>query len=272
MYEMGEGEGVIRRRLGILVGLSVVALIPLAPAAVSSPGPMHYAANEASSYRATHALGYNLHDTGTSRSVIDQLPSGDRALVWVGEKCPSGVSAGLKAAVSALAGDARVVGYYLADEPHVASCPTGPSNLAAEADYIHTHAKGQIAFITLVNTGRDYSAFAPARSHADQVGLDPYPCNRRWGCTYSHIDDHVRAAEAAGISQKVIVPIIQVFGDSYYQMPNSIQLQLILNEWAKLVPAPLFDYSYSWDCQSGALSSCLSSSSSAQSVMHMHNG
>lgn len=242
-------------------------------AAQATAATMHFTANENGAFATTHALGFNLHDAGPTKAEVDGLPAGDRAVVWLGEKCPTGVSQGLTSAVSALAGDSRVEAYYLSDEPHAASCPQGAANLAAEADYIHAHAPGQLAFIVLLDTGSDYSTFAPAHTHVDAVGLDPYPCNvNLGGCDYPHIDDQVHQAESAGIGSGVIVPTFQAFGDSYYLMPSPSQLQSILDEWAKLVPHPVFDYTYSWGCQSGSLSSCLSTSPGDQKVMAAHNG
>jgi hypothetical protein len=265
---------VTRLLRAILTALVVAPLGAFAlHAAQAATVTMHFTANENGAFAATHSLGFNLHDTGPTKAEVDGLPGGDRAVVWLGEKCPTGVSQTLTSAVAALAGDSRVAAYYLSDEPHEASCPQGAANLAAEADYIHAHARGQLAFIVLLDTGNDYSTFAPAHTHVDAVGLDPYPCNVKLGdCDYSHIADQVHQAESAGIAASVIVPTFQAFGDSYYLMPSPAQLQSILNEWATLVPHPVFDYTYSWGCQGGSLSSCLSSSPGDQHVMAAHNG
>jgi hypothetical protein len=243
------------------------------PPAQAATATLHYTANEEGDYATPHSLGYNLHDTGPTQELIDSLPGGDRAVVWLGEKCPTGLSSGFVSAVTSLGQDSRVFAYYLSDEPHAAGCPNGAANLAAEADYIHAHTSGQLAFIVLLDTGADYATFAPGNTHVDAVGLDPYPCNvKLGGCNLQHIDDQVGAAEAAGISANAIVPTFQVFGNSYYLMPSPAQLQSMLDEWAKLVPHPVFDYSYSWGCQSGSLSSCLATSPGDQQVMAAHNG
>jgi hypothetical protein len=261
-----------RRAWAATIGAAAMIWLLVGPASHGTSTTLHYTPNEEGAYATTASLGFNLHDVGPTKQRVDSLPQGGRALVWVGEKCPSGVSTSLTAAVANLGTDPNVYGYYLSDEPHVSGCPSGPSNLAAEADYIHAHAPGQLAFITLVNEGSDYSAFRESVTHVDAVGLDPYPCNVNSGCTYSDIDGDVTAAEGAGIAPSVIVPIFQVFGDSYYLMPTGPQLQAILDEWAKLVPSPPFDYAYSWGCQSGSLTGCLSGSPADQSVMAQHNG
>ena len=257
--------------------LATALLVPVtaslaAPAAHAATPTLHYTANEDGAFQAAHALGYNLHDPGPTPSEVDSLPGNDRAVVWLGEKCPTGVSPSFASALSALGHDPRVLAYYLSDEPHANGCPKGPANLAAEADYIHGHTAGQLAFIVLIDEGSDYATFAPGTTHVDAVGLDPYPCNvNLGGCDYQHIDDQVHQAEAAGIGQNVIVPTFQAFGNNYYLMPSAGQLQSILNEWAALVPHPVFDYTYSWGCQGGSLSSCLSTSPPDQQVMAAHN-
>jgi hypothetical protein len=241
-----------------------------------SPTPsstLHYTANEDGGYAAPASLGFNLHDTGTDRGTIDSLPNNGRALVWLGEKCPSGLSSSFTSAVNGLGGDARVFGYYLSDEPDPGSCPQGPANVAAETDYIHAHSSGQRSFVVVDDTPGAWAAYAPAHSHLDLVGLDPYPCRTDTsGCDLSMIDSAVTRAEAAGIAQSIIVPTFQVFGASpAWVMPTPSQLQSILAEWAKLIPAPVFDYSYSWGCQGGSLSACLQSTSADQPVIHSHN-
>ena len=257
-----------------MTALLVPATAMLAPPpAHAASATLHYTANEEGDDATPHSLGYNLHDTGPTKELIDSLPGNDRAVVWLGEKCPTGLSSGLVSTINALGQDSRVFAYYLSDEPHAATCRQGAANLAAEADYIHAHTNGQLAFIVLLDTGSDYATFAPGNTHVDAVGIDPYPCNvNLGGCNVQHIDDQVSAAEGAGISANVMVPTFQAFGDSYYLMPSPGQLQSILDEWAKLVPRPIFDYTYSWGCQSGSLSSCLATSSGDQQVMAAHNG
>jgi hypothetical protein len=241
----------------------------------AQPGPatLHYTSNEDGGYAAPASLGFNLHDTGTDRGTIDSLPNNGRALVWLGEKCPSGLSSSFTSAVNGLGGDARVFGYYLSDEPDPGSCPQGPANVAAETDYIHAHSSGQRSFVVVDDTPGAWAAYAPAHSHLDLVGLDPYPCRTDTsGCDLSMIDSAVTRAEAAGIAQSIIVPTFQVFGASpAWVMPTPSQLQSILAEWAKLIPAPVFDYSYSWGCQGGSLSACLQSTSADQPVIQAHN-
>jgi hypothetical protein len=246
------------------------------PPSLASPSPggtLHYTANEDGAYALAASVGYNVHDTGTDRDTIDSLPGGGRALVWLGEKCPSGLSSSFTSAVDALGHDPHVLGYYLSDEPDPGACPGGPAGVAAEADYIHARAPGQRSFVVVDDTPGAWAAYAPAHSHADLIGLDPYPCRTDTGrCDYSMIDTAVNRAQAAGIPKAIMVPTFQDFGGaSSWFMPSPDQLRAILGRWAALVPNPVMEYSYSWGCQSGSLSDCLATRPDARQVMAAHN-
>src|SRR5579875_994991 len=65
--------------------------------------------------------GYNLVDLGPYRSVIDALPAGERALVWIGNYSHATCSftipdAKVRADLAPRAGDPKVAGYYIDDE------------------------------------------------------------------------------------------------------------------------------------------------------------
>ena len=240
---------------------------------VAAATTLHYTANEDGAYAQAAADGYNVHDTGTDPSTIDSLPGGGKALVWLGEKCPTGLSSSFTSAVDSLGHDSHVLGYYLTDEPDPGACPQGPANVAAESDYIHAHAAGQRSFIVVDDTPGAWAAYAPAHSHVDLVGLDPYPCRvDTSGCDYSLIDTAVKGAQAGGIPLADMVPTFQDFGGAgSWLMPTSTELLTILARWATFLPHPVMDYSYSWGCQSGSLSQCLANQPDAQQVMATHN-
>jgi serralysin len=107
----------------------------------------------------------------------------------------------------------------------------------------------------------DFSnTYNPASTHIDYYGLDPYPV--RTGTTtidYDMIDRAVAAAVASGIPASQVVPVYQTFGggtwmtdtDGKYIMPTPSQEQTMMDHWAKLAPAPAFDYAYAWGSQQG---------------------
>ena len=239
---------------GLLAGPATVsaAVVPAAaPAAAATTAgeTLHFIANRDGSTRPA-ALGFDLFDTGRS---LTGLPRGTKALVWLGEKVPTMPTAAWKRTVRRLATKPRVFGYYLSDEPHEAGSVAA---LRAKADFIARVSKGtQVSFITLSEVS-DFRTFRPAVSHVTLVGLDPYPSSVN-GFVLSKIDQKVKAARAAGIPARRIVPVYQAFGqggvkDGYYTMPTPRQTRRILARWHRLVPAPVFDYAYGWGHQSSA--------------------
>jgi hypothetical protein len=244
---------------------------------------LHYVANGHQDPNA-FALGFNLSDTGPTKATIDALPDGVRALVWVGNGFNSTCSwalsdADIQAKVGPLAGDPKVYGYFVSDEPHPSTCPDAPAQVNARSKLIHSIDPAAKTFIVVLEGSShpgEYAAFAP--TDIDLIGLDPYPCNLNnaaTGCSYQQIDQRVATAQAAGISPSRIVPVFQTFGQAcatskYYRLPSTRELQTMLDHWHALVPSPAFDYSYGWSNQSSACPT-LADAPDLQSVIHQHN-
>ena len=251
------------------------------PAPTSAPAPrpaatgtLHFVANTGPQVTAMSALGYNLFDTGVDPQTVHALPAGARALVWLGDlgdaDCgPPRLSfAEVTAAVDRLAGDPRVYGYFLADEPHPKACPGAVADIRARADYIRAHDPSHRSFVVVLDGtnqcggtyGCEFGALRPAESHVDLIGLDPYPCNTSnasTGCEYAKIDDTVRRAEAAGVPRTAMVPVFQAFGQqcagsNYYRLPAPAEMRTMLAHWTAQVAHPAFDYTYGWERQSSA--------------------
>jgi hypothetical protein len=199
--------------------------------------------------------------------------------------------------VDALKSNPRVYGYYLSDEPHPRVCPSAAADIKARADYIHATAPGQRAFIVVqdgsaacgADLGCEYRALRPARTDVDLVGLDPYPCHYDGNghpvpCDDALISGRVASAVLSGVLEKAIVPVFQAFGQrggsdgktGYYRMPSAGELAAILRTWSTLVPAPAFDYFYTFGVQcSGA--SCpapqaIVNTPDIRQVVELHNG
>jgi hypothetical protein len=69
------------------------------------------------------------------------------------------------------------------------------------------------------------------------------------------------------------VPVYQAFGGGGYSdwiLPTPAQEQQILSTWGSVVPAPAFDYAYSWGVQVG--DTALSDDPALQAVFAAHNG
>jgi hypothetical protein len=277
-----------RRNVALLAAL----VLPIASACGGPPSAgLHLAANgnfgPAGDFLPDE-LGFNMADV-TSPSDLAKLPDGVQALVWVG-RC-DGVTPGFTAAVQPYLGSSKVFGYYLIDEPD----PTGqwkpacsPAKLAAESDYLHQHSAGRKTFMIMMNLGSPTSptfvdrgaGYTPANTRVDLVGLDPYPCRSELnGCDYAAINGYVKAAEKAGWEVNSIVPVYQAFGggnwvDSgggHWLLPTAEQLATILSTWNRLVPNPVFDYSYSWGSQMNDTALSIAPASLRQ-VIAEHNG
>lgn len=261
-------------------------------------GTMHFIANVGNQMSQVEALGFNLIDTGPDPETVNALPAGVRALVWLGSldnaDCgnPGYTFSAFKTAVNRLIGNPKVFGYFLADEPHPATCTSAVADLRERADYIHSHDPTHRSFVVILDGsnhcngayGCEYSAMGPAKTHVDLVGLDPYPCNTgnaTSGCDYSDIDATIKRAEKYGIPASAIVPVFQVFGQScagsdYYRMPKATELSTMLAHWKALVPHPAFDYSYGWERQDSACPTLADANGSGgipnlQAVIKQHN-
>jgi hypothetical protein len=247
--------------MAVTMALAGALVLVGGPPAGAATTDNHYISNLDDS-TAPKKLGFTIFDTGSSRAEIAALPDGVRALVWLGEKCPTRADAAFRRTVDRLAHKARVFGYYLSDEPHVDECPGGPAALATRARYIRRASGGtQRSFIVLDKHNsnyKDYTAFRPQVTRVSLVGLDAYPCNVDSAtCEFSKINERVNAATKRNFPLRKIVPVYQAFGqentsDPYYRLPTAQELNRILARWAKLVPNPRMDYTYSWGNQGSA--------------------
>ena len=120
----------------------------------------------------TRPYGYNLVDLGPYRSLIDALPAGQRALVWIGNydqaTCSfSRSSSEIGRALTGLARDPRVAGYYIADEADDAQpafgghCPDVLGQVTARSRLVHRLAPGVFTY-EVVAEPSDFAAFAHA--------------------------------------------------------------------------------------------------------------
>lgn len=282
----------MHKKLLACVLLLFGCLAPLAngvTAHVHALGPvtsMHYTANgnfDSSGKYLPGADGFNVADVSSTSELTD-VPSGVKAMVWVGT-C-NGADSSFQSAVQPYVGSSKVYAWYLMDEPD----PTGTykpqctgTNLKAESDWLHAHAPGTKTFIILMNMSSSTSPSFPssysyANTGLDLYGIDPYPCRSELsGCDYTEISKYVSAAVAAGVPVSHMVPVYQTFGGGAwvddgggsYSMPTSTQMDQILSTWASSVPNPVMDYAYSWGSQNG--DTALDSSAALQSIFASHN-
>lgn len=253
-----------------------------AQAARSAPSTRHYAFGTNRNQRQALSLGFDVMDiTGSAsdprqtKAIVDALPNGVQGMIWVGNldntncSTPGYTTSEYRALVDALARDRKVYGFYLADEPHPQTCANAAADIRARADYLHAHSAFEQAFIVVQDgagpcgssLGCEFEALAPAKTHVDLVGLDPYPCHYAGGgspapCDYSLIGERVKAATSHGVPARAIVPLFQEFGQQgrvggpvYYRMPALAELRTILSTWSSLVPSPSLDAAYTFGVQ-----------------------
>src|SRR5437763_875895 len=128
-----------------LVMLAVVILLAASSAvakrlrAEARKGPPQYRGmfDSESAPAVVAAHGWNLLDV-SSQASADQLPARTSGLVWVGDydnsTCDWEVpDAALTAEIAAMAGDPKVAGYDISDEPDPAACPSPPAPSAEGA-------------------------------------------------------------------------------------------------------------------------------------------
>lgn len=244
---------------------------------------LHYTPNDnfgQSGQYLPRADGFNLADVKSySKSKLDSLQAGVRGLVWLGD-C-GGATASFRSAVDAFAGDPKLFGFYVMDEPVPSTCPA--ANLLAEDNWIHAHVRGAQTFAILENLGRATSptfagSYTPRDSGLNLVGIDPYPVRSELRSPgYAEIAEYVKMAEANGWPRSEIVPVYQTFGGGNYSdddnghwvLPTVTQEHQMLADWAAVVPDPKFDYAYSWGSQNG--DTALNQSPALQAVFAAKN-
>ncbi|MBO0756509.1 MAG: hypothetical protein J2P54_11650, partial [Bradyrhizobiaceae bacterium] len=215
---------------------------------------------------------------------LNVLPDGVKGLAWVGQ-C-NGVDAHFLNTVRPYIGNAKLFGFYLMDDPD----PTGAygplcaaDKLKAESDWIHDNVPGAKTFVLLMSLSSSKTpsftgTYNPGNSHVDLFGIDPYPCRSELkGCDYDMIDRYIAAAESGGVPRDSMVPVYQAFGGGNwrddgggkYVLPSVEQMQQMLKRWGTFVPAPMFDYAYSWGSQKA--DDALERSPDLQAVFARHN-
>jgi hypothetical protein len=182
--------------------------------------------------------GYNLVDLGPYRSSIDALPAGERALVWIGNYSHATCSftmpdASVRSALSQLAGDPKVAGYYIADDADYAlpadggHCPDVVAQLTARSRLVHQLAPGTFTYEVVSEPG-NYAAFAHA---TDVMGADPYPCLRGRPCNWRLIPADIAALNAAHVPRYWAV--LQAFGYRQWRFPTPAELARMISQWQR---------------------------------------
>jgi hypothetical protein len=238
------GAVLARTALGA-VALSVTMLVPAcsapSPQALSesptstAPLPYRYLTDLSNGTQAQR-YGFNLVDLGPYRSLIDALPGGERALVWLGGYLPADCAFAttdgqVRQELSALAGDPKVAGYYVADEADDAlpgyggHCPHVVAQVTARSRLVHQLAPGNFTYEVVTEPG-NFAAFARA---TDVLGADPYPCLVGHQCDWSMIPRYIAALEVAHVGR--YWGVLQVFSYEEWRSPTPAELAGMIRQW-----------------------------------------
>jgi hypothetical protein len=142
--------------------------------------------------------------------------------------------------VTAIKDHPASVMYYIADEPHTASCPDAVQEIRARSQLVKSIDPTASTAIA-ENRLSDVTAFANA---TDVMILSTYPCSHVNGCVLSKIDTTVSRARAASVKHLWAAP--QSFGDDYYRVPTPEELQAIVDRWKADGVQGFF--TYTWNC------------------------
>jgi hypothetical protein len=193
--------------------------------------------------------GWNLLDISLLPAAY-QLPRRTRGVMWVGNydnsTCDWEVSdAALTALIAPHAGDPKVAGYNISDEPVPNACPSAPAQHRARSALIHRLDPGKFTFMVMdSNSGQASLDQAPLWvGAADYVGLDPYPCYQNAPCNFGWIDAIIEAADRAGLSYWGVV---QAFEDQEWRWPTPAEERHMLCQWARSRESGYVVFSWAW--------------------------
>ena len=195
------------------------------------------------------AHGWNLLDISLLSSAY-QLPRRTKGVMWVGDyndsTCDWEVSdVALMAEIAPKAGDPKVAGYNISDEPDPNACPSAPAQHRARSQLIHSLDPGKFTFMVM-DSNSDQASLDQAPlwvGAADYVGLDPYPCYQNAPCNFAWIDAIINAADRAGLSYWGVV---QAFDDRKWRWPTAREERHMLCQWAQSRQSGYVVFSWTW--------------------------
>ena len=191
-------------------------------------------------------LGFRTVVANPTKAQLDQIRIyGLRAMIYLGgydsTTCTFGWSDDtVRERVTTIKDHPASVMYYIADEPHLVSCPGAIQQIRARAQLVKSIDPTALTTIA-ENRQSDVTAFANA---TDVMILSTYPCSHVNGCVLTKIDDALSTARAANVKQPWGAP--QSFGDEYYRVPSARELQAIIDRWKAGGVQGFF--TYTWNC------------------------
>jgi hypothetical protein len=191
-------------------------------------------------------LGFRTVIVNPTKAQLDQIQAyGLTAMLYLGgynsATCTFGWSDDtIRARVTAIKDHPASTMYYIADEPHTATCSDAVQQIRSRSQLVKS-IDPTAATAIAENRQSDVTAFA---NSTDVMILSTYPCSHVNGCVMSKIDAAVSTARAANVKHPWAAP--QSFGDDYYRVPTPEELQALIDRW-KADGAQGF-FTYTWNC------------------------
>jgi hypothetical protein len=203
---------------------------------------------------AAESVGFTTLDATPSE--LAQLPPGARVLVWLGgydnSSCTWTTSdSQLRASFDqhGLASDARVAGYFLADEPNTDHhCPGAPGQLRARTALVRS-LDPNTRHYALANID-DPDQFAAFQGTVDVLATDPYPCRVGAACDWAQIPSYIARLRAAGVTR--YMGFLQAFSGQSWRWPTPTELIHMVDQWRASDWCGAI--TFSWSYQGQALS------------------
>lgn len=196
----------------------------------------------------TADLGFTAVDVTPSQ--LSELPGNRQALVWLGgydrTTCTlvtSDADLRQQFVTYDLAGDPRVLGYFVADEPNTDhNCPQSVGQLRARTALVHSLDPDRRRF-TLANVD-DPAEFAAFKGTVDVLATDPYPCRIGRPCDPHLIPNRIASLRRAGVTR--YVAIVQAFQGTGWRWPTARELQQMLEQWRRSDWCGALVFSWTW--------------------------
>ncbi|WP_163505810.1 hypothetical protein [Fodinicola acaciae] len=200
---------------------------------------------------ATKRYGYTFVDATPSQ--LSAVSTGQRALVWLGgyddSRCAwNWTDTQLRTTFANLPKDARVAGYFVADEPNSdGHCPAAARQVQTRSALVRALDPDRTHF-TLVNVD-DPTQFGAFRDSTDVLSTDPYPCHVGKPCDWSQIPDYVNRLRAAGV--KRYMGMLQAFSGGDWRWPTAAELTRMIAQWQR--SDWIGELTFSWSYAGGSL-------------------
>ncbi|MDT7841636.1 hypothetical protein [Streptomyces justiciae] len=202
---------------------------------------------------ATERYGYSLVDVTPDE--VASVTTGQRALVWLGgydkKRCRwnwTDAEVGRRFARYNLVDAARIVGYFIADEPNTdLNCPGAAADVRARAALVRSLDPNTRRF-TMVNVDRP-DHFAAFRGTTDVMSVNVYPCLAGEPCDWSKIPRTLDRLREAGVTR--YMGMLQAFSFEQWRWPTADELAGMIAQWQR--SDWLGQLTFSWEYEGGEL-------------------